>query len=99
MRNFCDAPVMCNPVTDEIEVKMSYYYLGHFSRFLQPGARKILMSSYHKDLECVGFKNPDGSVVAVILNESDQDRNFELLCEQKGAGLTLEAHSIMTVIL
>ena len=99
VRNFCDAPVMCNPVTDEIEVKMSYYYLGHFSRFLQPGARKILMSSYHKDLECVGFKNPDGSVVAVILNESDQDRNFELLCEQKGAGLTLEAHSIMTVIL
>ncbi len=99
VNNFCDAPVMCSVQEDEIEIKMSYYYLGHFSRFIRPGARRILVSSYSRNLECVGFENPDGTTAVVILNESDQDMKFEFLCRQSGTELTLEAHSIMTVVM
>ena len=97
--NFCDAPVMCSPETDRIDVKLSYYYLGHFSRYLVPGARRLLVSSWHKNLESTAFENPDGTITAVILNASDEDMEFELWMEGAGAWITLEAHSIMTAML
>jgi len=41
--NFCDAPVIAqvnlNPPT--VHYQPNYYFLGHFSRFLTPGAQRI----------------------------------------------------------
>lgn len=99
VQNFCDAPVMCDISTGEIDVKLSYYYIGHFSRFIRPGAKRLLVSSCHKGLECTGFVNPDGSKGVVILNATDSDRTFELWADGKGCKIVLEAHSIMTACL
>lgn len=97
--NFCDAPVMCNIKEDSIDVKLSYYYIGHFSRFIQPGAKRLLTTSYHRNLESVAFANPDGSKAAVILNASGQDVEFELFMNGRGCEMKLEAHSILTACL
>lgn len=99
VQNFCDAPVMCDTSTGEIDVKLSYYYIGHFSRFIRPGAKRLLVSSFHKGLESTGFVNPDGSRGAVILNATDSDKTFELWADGKGCRIELEAHSIMTACL
>ena len=90
---------MCDISTGEIDVKLSYYYIGHFSRFIRPGAKRLLVSSCHKGLECTGFVNPDGSKGVVILNATDSDRTFELWADGKGCKIVLEAHSIMTACL
>lgn len=94
--NFCDAPIMCNTQEDTIEVKQSFYYIGHFSRFIRPGARRILVSKYTQNLEACAFRNPDGELVLVALNRTGQDQKFTLSVEGKSSEMALEAHSILT---
>ena len=40
----------------------SYWYLGHFARFIAPGARRVLCAATREALEATAFANPDGSV-------------------------------------
>lgn len=95
--NFCDAPVMCDGTRDTIDVKLSYYYIGHFSRFVKPGAVRVLTSSFHRNIEAVGFLNPDGEKVLVILNPSEQDMEFTVTDKTYSCPLQISSHSIMTV--
>ncbi len=95
--NFCDAPVMCSTAEDEIDVKLSYYYIGHFSRFIRPGAKRLLVSRYTEDIETVGFVNPDGGKVLVLLNRTEQPKAFTLAEHDHVCEMEIEAHSIMTL--
>ena len=97
VKNLCDAPVMCDYAADTIDVKLSYYYIGHFSRFIKKGARCMLTSSYKKSLEAVGFVNPDGEKVLIVLNNSVVAEVFEVYDGTKCCQLTIEPNSIMTV--
>ena len=99
VKNYCGAPVMCDAGKDTIDVKLSYYYIGHFSRFIRPGARRILVSSYTSDLECCGFQNVDGSIVIVILNRTDEMIEYSLSVAGSTTALTQKAHSIMTFVM
>ena len=44
------------------------------------------------------FKNPDGSKVAVILNKTDVQSQFNLISDEHCAQLDAPAHSIQTVV-
>ncbi len=94
--NYCDAPIMCDTKKDEVDVKRSYYYIGHFSRFVKPGARRILVSKYTKDLETAGFINPDGEKVVVVMNATDRDQSFTLSDGKESYGIEMRRHSIAT---
>ncbi len=94
--NFCDAPVMCDTTKDTVDVKLSFYYIGHFSRFVKPGAKRILVSRYTDKLDCCGFVNPDGEVVVVVLNKTDEAQSFEIMVEGKTCAIETSAHSIVT---
>lgn len=98
VENFCDAPVMCDTQNDEIMVKLSYYYIGHFSRFVRPGARRILTTRYTKELECCAFRNPDGEIVLVVMNSADTPQKFTLCVEKKVCEMEMSTHSILTAI-
>jgi len=74
--NFCSAPILVSPAGDALERQSSYFYLGHFTRFVRPGARRAQCSS--PGLECTAFVNTDGSVAVVVLNRSEQALRFGL---------------------
>ena len=38
--NFCFAPVHADTKTGELTYMNSYYYIGHFSKFIRPGCAK-----------------------------------------------------------
>ena len=95
-KNYCDAPVMCDTNNDTIDIRSSYYYIGHFSRFIRPGARRMLVSGFTDKLEYVGFLNPDNEIILIIMNKTDKPQNFNIFCEGKLCRIQLEAHSIMT---
>ena len=99
VKNFCDAPVMCDIENDIIDIKKSFYYIGHFSRFIKKNAKRILASSYNKNLETVAFLNPDGSKVVIVLNTSDNNIDFELSINKTGCKIISEAHSIITIVI
>ena len=66
-----DAPVYYIKEKNEIHYRLSYYYIGHYSKFVLPGAKVISSSSYDSNLETVAFKNPDGTIVCVALNRTE----------------------------
>ena len=50
----------------------AYYVFRHFSQFVVPGAKRVdAMGS-----DSIAFKNPDGSIVAVIYNSGGANNNF-----------------------
>lgn len=88
---------MCDVEADTIDVKLSYYYIGHFSRFVHPGAKRILVSKYSPDIEAAAFQNTDGGKVLVLLNRSERDVEFVLSVDGKNSGkMKSGKHSIMT---
>ncbi len=94
--NFCAAPIMADGKGD-IEKRLSYYYIGHFSKFVQKGARQMMTSCYTDKVETVAFLNPDGSKVVVLLNKTEEDVAVTLQEQQEGVSLVVERHSIVTV--
>ena len=96
--NFCAAPVMCNTENDTFEKRLSYYYIGHFSRYIQAGAIRIGITRFSTDIEASAFKNPDGSLVVLVLNRSDKEQNIVIKEQGSGVSVRIAAHSISTFI-
>ena len=94
--NFCAAPMMCNPKGGMPEKRLSYYYIGHFSRYIKRGARQVMSSRYTDRVETAAFLNPDGERVVVILNKTDAPVEITVREEGLGVNMTIEAHTIMT---
>jgi len=96
--NWCFAPIH-KDAQGELRYQNSYYYIGHFSRFVRPGARRIAVTSVKADLEATGFQNVDGSVVGVLLNRTDAPIEAKVWLKGQIAPLTMPAHSIATLVL
>jgi glucosylceramidase len=96
--NFCDSPIMADTKNDEILIHTSYYYIGHFSKYVKKGAKRIGTSRFSDAVEAVSFKNPDGTIVSVVLNRTDADVDFSFRLCGKLIGAKAEAHSIATYL-
>lgn len=97
--NFCFAPVHANTQTGELTYTSSYYYIGHFSKFIQPGAVRVSCSSSRQALESTAFENPDGSLVVVVMNASGKTMPFHLWIDGKAVALESAGHSIQTIVM
>jgi glucosylceramidase len=97
--NFCFAPVHANTQSGELIFTNSYYYIGHFSKFIQPGAKRISCSSNREALESTAFENPDGRLVVVVMNAGDKAMPYRVWIEGKAVEINSPAHSIQTLIL
>ena len=97
--NFCFAPIHADTKTGKLIYTNSYYYIGHFSKFIQPGAKRISCSTNRDKLQSTAFLNPDGKMVVVVLNLSDDKLPFRLWIDGKAAQTVSFAHSIMTVVI
>lgn len=96
--NFCFAPIHGNTKTGELIFTNEYYYIGHFSKFIQPGAKRIVSSASRSQLLTTAFKNPDGKVVTVVMNPTGNKTNFFLWIKGKAAEFQSLPHSIQTII-
>ena len=96
--NWCDAPVICDTRQVKVILESSYYYLAHFSRYIKPGAVRVGSTSFTCNLETLAVVNPDGQQVCVVLNRSEDDIDFILRYNMKGAKILSPAHSIMTLL-
>ncbi|WP_342648089.1 glycoside hydrolase family 30 protein [Mucilaginibacter sp. CSA2-8R] len=97
--NFCFAPVHYNTKTKQLIYTNMYYYLGHFSKFIKPGARRIISSSSRDVLQSTAFENTDGSIAVVVMNKSDKKQLYSLWIKGKIAQTTSLPHSISTLVL
>ena len=96
--NFCFAPVHADTKTGELIYTNSYYYIGHFSKFVRPGARKIAAAPSRSQLLSTAFVNPDGKVSVVVMNKTDQKVPYYLWLDGNAAEVSSLPHSIQTLV-
>lgn len=97
VNNLCAAPIMCDCNSGTYEKRLSYYYVGHFSKYIHRGARRIAVTKYTDQIEVTAFLNPDGEKVVVLLNKQNSDIPVVLREYGKGTELIVKAHSIVTL--
>jgi glucosylceramidase len=98
VRNFCFAPVHADTRTGQLTYTNSYYYIGHFSKFVRPGAKRIASSSSRSALLTSAFINPDGKVSVVVMNKTDQQLSYFLWLDGNAAQVTSLPRSIQTLV-
>lgn len=95
--NFCFAPVHADTKTGELTYTPSFAYLGHFSKFIRPGAQRISAVSSRSTLQTTAFVNPQGQLAVVVMNGGDAAVSYRLQIGSQETALTIPAHAIQTI--
>ena len=98
VENFCFAPVHADTKTGELTYLSSYYYIGHFSKFIKPGAKRIASSPSRSQLLSTAFLNPDGKAAVVVMNPTDKQASYWLWVSGNAAEVNSPPHSIQTLV-
>ena len=96
--NLCSAPILADAAGGTLMHQSSYWAIGHFARFIRPGARRVLCAASRQDLEATAFVNPDGSTAIVVLNRTDQAIRFTLRADADISVAELPARSIASYL-
>jgi glucosylceramidase len=97
--NYCDAPIMATG-DGGVALRASYYYIGHFSRYIRPGATRIGVSRFSTAVEATAFQNPDGGIALVLLNRTEAAVPLFIgLPDGEAFALSLGAREIVTASL
>ncbi len=99
VKNFCFAPVHADTRSGKLIYTNSYYYIGHFSKFIKPGAKRVISSPSRSQLLTTAFKNEDGTVVVVVMNQGNSKTPFFLWIDGQAAETTALPHSINTYVI
>jgi glucosylceramidase len=96
--NFCFAPIHADLTTNELIYTPSYYFIGHFSKFVKKGAKRIANSASRSQLLSTSFKNTDGTIVTIILNTSDKEVPYKYFIDQKATDVIIPPKAIQTLV-
>jgi glucosylceramidase len=99
VNNFLFAPVHADTTTGDLTYTNSFYYIGHFSKFVKPGAKRIAVSCSRENVLATGFLNPDGKLVVIVMNETNEPMPFNLTIANKTAKGNAQPHSIHTLVI
>lgn len=98
VQNFCFAPIHGDTKTGKLVYTNAYYYIGHFSKFIRPGAKRIAATASRSQLLTTAFKNSDGKVVVIVMNQGNIKTPYYLWINGKAAEITALPHSISTLV-
>ena len=96
--NFCFAPIHADTRTGELIYTPTYYYIGHFSKFIRPEAKRISTSSSRSVLLATSFINTDNQIATVVMNETDESIDYHFLADMQQVTLTIPARSMQTLV-
>ena len=74
----CNPLVTVNSATGAVKYEIDYYTIGHFSKFVLPDANRIY-SSNAEGFVSVAFRNPNGSNVLFVYNDSTSSRTVQVI--------------------
>jgi O-glycosyl hydrolase len=98
-KNWCIAPVIVNPDTDEVYFTPLYYVMSHFSKFMRPGAVKIGCKIDNIDVLATAVRNSDGSIALVVFNPTEKNQNIEIKLTNKTKTISINAKALQTVVI
>lgn len=102
--NHVDAPIIIDEENGaEFYKQPSFYFMGHFSKFIPAGSRRIELTAVEDvddDFESCAFVTPAHQVVLVFMNRQGSDEVVSVVQPDSNTfTLKVPAHAIKTVIL
>lgn len=94
----CRGVVTIDPKDGKVTRNMEFYALGHASRFVQQGARRIDSEGGARGLDHVAFSNPDGSTVLLVCNSAAESRRFTVQAPGRRFAYELPASGVVTLV-
>jgi glucosylceramidase len=73
----CTPIVTVNSTTGAVTKDVEYYTLGHYSKYVLPGAKRDY-SSNTSAIATVAFTNPDGSKALIAFNNASTSQTFQV---------------------
>jgi glucosylceramidase len=93
--NTCTPIVTVNSVTGAATKDIEFYTLGHYSKYVLPGAVRIYTSNTPA-IASVAFENPDGSMALIAYNSSTASQSFQVQWGTQSFSYTLPATAAAT---
>jgi glucosylceramidase len=86
----CTPLITVNQSSGAVSYNIDYYTLGHFSKFVLPGADRIYSSNAPR-IVSAAFMNPRGTEVLVAYNDSSSGQTFQVTSHGRSFVYTLPA--------
>lgn len=96
--NYCNSPIMINSNKTDYIKNLTYYYIGHFSKFIMPGSKRVAFSKYTSDIEVTAFKNPDNSIAIVLMNRNNFNKEYTICLNNVTFHDNLASHAIVSYV-
>lgn len=96
--NFCFAPIHADTKSGALIYTPSYYYIGHFSKFIRPNAKRIGSVSSRSPLLTTAFRNEDGKFVTVVMNQTGEKVTYNFYVGSEKTVVSILPHAIQTLV-
>lgn len=96
--NFCFAPIHADLKTGELIYTPSYYFIGHFSKFIEKEAKRVSSVASRSQLITTSFINKDGKMTTVVMNQTDKKIDYNLCIGTSATEISILPHAIQTLV-
>lgn len=83
----------------DFSTNLIFAYVGHFSRYIQPGAQRMGFSRCDHMVELTAARNPDGTLAVIVLNRGTEDRGYAIRIQGNVIRVHFPARTISTLVL
>jgi len=98
VQNLCFAPIHADTRTNELIYTPSYYYIGHFSKFIKPNAKRVSTTTSRSTLESTSFVNENEQLVTLVMNKTDIPITYKLIVDDSEVSLNIPAHAMQSIL-
>jgi glucosylceramidase len=98
VQNFCFAPVHGDTRSGELIFTPTYYYIGHFSKYIRPGAQRVSTTTSRSHLLATSFVNANGSFATIVMNQGDMDIQYNFILGDQETDIRIPAHAMQTLV-
>ena len=88
-----------NTITDKLTFTNSFYYIGHFSKFIRTGAKRMSSTKSSNSINSTAFINRDTSIIIITMISSDVPLKSSITMNSKTSKLNSKPHSMQTIVL
>ena len=96
--NYCSAPIIVDTRSQDLLYQSSYYYIGHFSRFILPGDKIINSKNTNDTIDVLSSINDQKIVNTVIQNKNESRVEVNYNRGNMNSVFSIPERSIVTVV-
>ena len=96
--NYCSAPIIVDTRSQDLLYQSSYYYIGHFSRFILPGDKIINSKKTNNTIDVLSSINNQNIANTVIQNKNESPIEINYNRDNVNSIFTIPERSIVTVV-